>query len=86
MQPVAMAGPIFQTLAPSGPFHGNDGADDADRLLQRVGENLAGQRILDGLAMQRGGLPGVIPEHAEHAQLVAAGAADRRAHVQRIEL
>jgi len=22
VQPVAMAGPIFQTLAPSGPFHG----------------------------------------------------------------
>ena len=36
--------------------------------------------------MDRGRLPGVIAEHAEHAQLVAAGAADRRAHVERIEL
>ena len=73
MQPVAMAGPIFQTLAASGPFHGNDRADDADRLLQRVGENFAGQRVLDGLAMQRGRLSGVIAEHAEHAQLCCRG-------------
>ena len=36
--------------------------------------------------MQRGRLAGVIAQHAEHAQLVAAGAADRRAHVERIEL
>ena len=36
--------------------------------------------------MQRGRLPCVISEHAEHPQLVAAGAADRRAHVERIEL
>ncbi len=32
------------------------------------------------------GLPGVVTQHAEHAQLVAAGAADRRAHVERVEL
>ena len=64
----------------------NDRADHADRFLQRVGEDIAGQRVLDGLAMQRGRLPGVISEHAEHAQFVAPGAADRRAHVQRIEL
>src|SRR5882762_5821018 len=64
----------------------NDGADDADGFLQRVGENIAGQRILDGLAMQRGRLPCVISGHAEHPQLVAAGAADRRAHVERVEL
>src|SRR5207253_852687 len=65
---------------------GDDGADDADRLLQRVGEYLAGQRVLDGLAMQRGGLARIITQHAEHAQPVAAGAADRRAHVERVEL
>ncbi len=36
--------------------------------------------------MQRGRLPGVVAQHAEHAQLVAAGAADRRAHVEGVEL
>jgi hypothetical protein len=35
---------------------GNDRADDTDRLLQRIGEDVTGQRVLDGLAMQRGGL------------------------------
>jgi len=36
--------------------------------------------------MERGRLPRVIAQHAEHAELVAAGAADRRAHVERVEL
>jgi hypothetical protein len=36
--------------------------------------------------MDRGRLSRVIAEHAEHAQLVAARSADRRAHVERIEL
>jgi hypothetical protein len=54
--------------------------------FQRVGEYLAGQRVLDGFAMQRGRLSRVIAEHAEHAELVAAGAADRRAHVEGVEL
>ncbi len=65
---------------------GDDGADHADRLLQRVGEDLAGQRVLDGLAVDCGGLACVIAQHAERAQPVAAGAADRRAHVERVEL
>ncbi|MEA2869466.1 MAG: hypothetical protein QOE39_4181, partial [Bradyrhizobium sp.] len=54
--------------------------------FQRVREYLARQRVLDGLAVQRGRLPCVISEHAEHAQLVAAGTADRRAHIERVEL
>src|SRR6185437_16383141 len=65
---------------------GNDGADDADRLLQRVGEYLTGQRVLDGFTVDRGRLSRVIAQHAEHAELVAAGAADRRPHVERVEL
>src|SRR6185437_16409698 len=65
---------------------GNDGADDADRLLQRVGEYLTGQRVLDGFTVDRGRLSRVIAQHAEHAELVAAGAADRRTHVERVEL
>ncbi len=36
--------------------------------------------------MQRGRLAGVVTQHAKHAQLVAAGPADRRAHIERIEL
>ena len=36
--------------------------------------------------MDRGRLACVIAQHAEHAQLVAAGARDRRAHVDRVEL
>ena len=64
---------------------GNDGSDHADRFFQRVGEDLAGQRVLDGGAVQRGRLPGIEPQHAEHPQPCGAGAADRGAHVQRIE-
>ena len=73
MQPVASAGPIFQTDGAERAVPGNDRADDADRLLQRVGEDLAGQRVLDGLAVDRGGLPGVVAQHAEHAQLCCRG-------------
>jgi hypothetical protein len=65
---------------------GNDRADDADRLFQGVGEYFARQRVFDGLAVDRGRLTGIITEHAEHAEFVAAGAADRRAHVERVEL
>ena len=65
---------------------GNDRADDADGFLQRVGKDFAGQRVLDGLAMQRRGLACIIAQHAEHAQAIAAGTGDRCAHVEGVEL
>ncbi len=85
MQPVASAGPIFQMLAPSGPFQGNDGADRADRLFQGVGEDLARQGVVDGLAVDGCRLPGIKTQHAQHALFGAAGTADRCAHVQRVQ-
>ena len=36
--------------------------------------------------MNRGGLAGVIPQHADGAQAIGAGAADRRAHIESVEL
>ena len=36
--------------------------------------------------MDRGGLAGVIAQHADGAQAIGAGAAERRAHVERVEL
>ncbi|MHC2305161.1 hypothetical protein ACVIJ1_001631 [Bradyrhizobium elkanii] len=36
--------------------------------------------------MDRGRLAGIVAQHAERAQAVAAGAADRCAHVERVEL
>src|SRR5262249_50248769 len=63
----------------------NDRTDHADGLLQRVGEYLAGQRVRYGLAVDGGGLTGVIAQHPQYAQPHAAGAADRRAHVEGVE-
>ncbi len=36
--------------------------------------------------MDRGGLAGVVAQHANRAQAIGAGAADGRTHVERIEL
>ena len=85
VQPVASAGPIFQTDAPSGPFQGMIAPTTPTGSFKRVGENLAGQRILDGLAVQRGRHAGVVAQHAENAAARARGAADRRAHVEGVE-
>jgi hypothetical protein len=54
-------------------------------LLQGVGENLAGQRILDGLPVERCCHAGVVAQHPQHAAARAGGAADRRAHVEGVE-
>ena len=85
MQPVASAGPIFQIDAVERAVPRDDRADDADRLLQREGEDLARQRVLDRLAVDGGRHAGVVAQHAERALAVAARAADRRAHVERVE-
>jgi hypothetical protein len=67
------------------PVPRNDRADNADRLLQGVGEIFAGQRVLDRLAMDRSRHAGIPAQHAEHPLLCAPGSADRRTHIERVE-
>lgn len=65
---------------------GDDGANDAHRLLSREGDDVTRKRIVDRLPVDRGGHAGVISEHAEHAKLVRPRPDDRHAHVSRVGL
>jgi hypothetical protein len=60
------------------PFHRDDRADDADRFLERVGKDLAGERVRDRLAVDRRGLPGVVAQHARTRRPGPSRPAERR--------
>ena len=62
---------------------GNDLPDDADRLPQRVGEEVAADG--NGPPFDLVGPTGVITERIEHALHVAAGVGDRLAAIERFE-
>ena len=65
---------------------GDDLADDADRLAQRVGVPVAGARDRDGLAVQARRPARHVAEHVDRALHVAvAGIGDRLAVVERLE-
>ena len=64
---------------------GNDGANDADGLLDGVRKKSAGNRVFNGLALDGSSKASVETDHARHALLVQRTARDRHAHVQRIE-
>ena len=63
---------------------GNDLADDADRLAQRVGEVIAADR--DRLAVDLVGPAGVVAQAVDHRGQVALRLGDRLAVVERLEL
>ena len=66
------------------PVPGDDAADDADGLPQRVAQDLPRERVRDGVAGQRDGLRGV-PVQQAHRPPGEAGPGPRRAHVERVE-
>ena len=59
--------------------------NNTDRLFERIEEEFAGERIVDGFAMAGDHHAGIVAPHAQDVPAVPDGTTDRGAHVHGVE-